>query len=248
MIRKMSWLGLVALLGTVGLVLPSAAEAPKTGDPAKQEAHANDVELLAQAYQLAEIAEKQKLPEAYVAAGGLVLKFKALTKGELGTLDAKPEVLDENDKPVKEKVETVKPESLDDIAQGFFDSAAGLAKEQKMAGEVKALTDAAKARKYDSGARGAIGGPRTIVRSLGAHKTHVYNIPVDTFSIFAVGFQSSGPTRCKMEHGGHVQFNQVVNNGTYTMQPKATKGGAKTFTITVSNGQKYPVTYRLWTN
>ena len=177
-----------------------------------------------------------------------MLKFKALTKGELGKLDLKPEVRDANDKPVKgARVETAKAESLDDIAQGFFDSAAGLAAEQQIADDVKALTKAAKARKYDTGARGASGGPRTMTRGLGAHQTHVYSIPVDVFAIFAIGFQSSAPTRCKMQYGDYVHFNQVVRSGNYSFKPKPT-APVKVYTITVHNGENFPVTYRLWTN
>src|ERR1700730_14424181 len=99
------WMGLAAVCAAVTLFVPlSPAEDAKPKPPsaeeaAKQATQAGDVELLAAAYRLAEIGEKHKSPEALVGAGSLILKLKAMTKGELGELALKPEVQDENDKP-----------------------------------------------------------------------------------------------------------------------------------------------------
>ncbi len=243
------WLGLVLLLGLAAPAVWSADQAPPSAAEARQEAQAKDVELLADAYRLAEFAETHKAPEAYVAAGSLIRKLKALTKGQIDQLDAKPEVLDENDKPVKgAKVETQKSESLDDIAQGFFDSASALGLELKLGPEVEALMKAAKARNYDRGARGAVGGPKWFTRALGPKQKHVYTIAFDTLTIASVGFQSSATTRCKMQIGGYTHFNQVVRVGNYTWKPKEDRGPVKIYTITVHNPHNSPVVYKLFTN
>lgn len=244
--RKTFWLGVVALLGAT--TLPSTADDPKPGDAAAQEAQAGDVELLAAAYQMAAIGEKEKLPEAYVAAGSLVLKLKARCKGEMGRLDVVPEVQDENDKPLKGvAVETQKSENLDDLAQEFFDAASALAKDPKTSAAVEALIKSAKTRTYAPGTRGAVGGPKWFTRVLGPHQTHVYKIPFDTYSVGSVGFQASAPTRCTMNIGGYVHFNQVVSVGNYTWQPKPDRE-VKTYTISVHNGRHVPVTYKVFTN
>src|SRR5262245_58459260 len=184
-----------AVLGLVGLMaLPLPAADPIPAAESRQEAHAGDVELLTEAYRLAEFAEKHKSPEAYIAAGGLVLKLKALTRGGLGELNVKPEVLDENEKLVPgARAEAQKPESLDELAQEFFDAASGLGAELRLSNQVEALVKAAKAREYAPGTRGAIGGPKWFVRPLGARQTHVYRIPFDTYTVGAIGFQSNFP-------------------------------------------------------
>lgn len=247
--RTLCWLELVAVLGLVGSAALLSAQAPQSAAEAKQEAQAKDVELLADAYRLAEFAETHKAPEAYVAAGSMILKLRALTKGEIGQLDAKPEVLDENEKLVKgAKVETQKPETLDDIAQGFFGSASALALELTISKEVETLIRAAKARNYDRGARGAVGGPKWFACPLGPKQTHVYNIPFDTYSIGSIGFQASATTRCKMQIGSYVHFNQVVRVGQYTWKPKEDRGPVKNYVITVHNPHNSPVTYKLFTN
>lgn len=252
MIGKRFWLAMVALLGaTAFLVPPSSADDPKPTNQARQEAQANDVELLAQAYKLAEFADKHKAPEAYVTAGALVLKLNAQTKGKLGKLEVKPEVQDEAGKLVKgAEAKTEEAEGLQDVAEGFLDQASKLAKDLKMSPEVEALIKAAKSRRYtdDLEKRGAIGGPKLVVRVLPPKQTHVYEILFDTYSIGALGFQASAPTRCKMQHGSSVHFNQLVTVGQYTWKPNQKAGPVGGFMVTVHNPHKVPVMYRLFTN
>jgi len=50
-----------------------------------------------------------------------------------------------------------------------------------------------------------------------------------------------------MQYGDYVHFNQTVRSGNYTFKPKPT-APVKVYTITVHNGENFPVTYRLWTN
>jgi hypothetical protein len=247
MTRPTFWLGLTAILGAAALALPAPADPPK-GDPAAQDAQAQEVELLAEAYRLAETGEKLKLPEAYVAAGSAILKLKALTHGKMGTLDAKPEILDEHDKPVPgAKADTLPTENLDDIAQNFFDSASKLGSDLHILKEVDAEVRSAKARTYATGTRGALGGPKWFVRGLGAHQTHVFNIPFDTYTVASIGFQSNLPVRLKMHIGGYVHFEQVLRVGQYTWKPRP-DAPVKTYTIVVHNPNNFALTYKLFTN
>jgi hypothetical protein len=251
MFHKLFWLGLAVLAATMTMLAPpSAADDPKSPTEARQEAQANGVELLAEAYRLAEFARTQKAPEAYVTAGSLLLKLHADTKGQIGELDVKPEVLDENDKPIADaKVETQKPQRFDALANDFFDSASALGVELKVSKEVEALIKAARSRRYtpDVETRGAVGGPKLIVRRLPPKQSHVYDIPFDTHSVGSIGFEASAPTRCKMAFGAYVHFNQVVRVGQYTWRPRP-KEPIRTFTITIKNQHDTPVTYKLFTN
>jgi hypothetical protein len=251
MTRKMFWLGPVALLGAMTLLAPpAAADDPKPAAEAKQETQAGDVELLAEAYRLRDFARGHKAPEAAVTAGALVLKLNALTKGEMGKLDAKLEVLDEKGNPVKgAKVATETPEGLDKAAEEFFDEATSLGRELGISAAVEAMRKAAKARRYTSDAekRGAVGGPKWVVRVLPAKQSHVYTIPFDTYTIGSIGFEASAPTRCKSQIGSYVHFNQVVRVGQYTWKPRPDQP-VKVYTITVHNHHNFPVTYRLFTN
>src|SRR5207248_2042458 len=123
----------------------------------KKEAGARAVELLAEAHRLAAIAEKDKMPEAYITAGSLVRQVKAMTAGaRKGKPDAKVQVRGKNDKPVKgAKVKAEKSKSLDAMAERFFDLADELGAQLNLTKEVKALIRAARAR--DTKARGRIG-------------------------------------------------------------------------------------------
>lgn len=238
-----------ALVAAVGLA-PAPASQPKPDPAAKEEANAGDVQLLTDAYKLAEFAEKSKSPEAYIAAGAMILKLKAVTKGEMGALDAVPEVLDMDEKPVKgAKVETKKSESLAEIADGFFESASALGLASNTSKEVEALIKKAKARDYTNGEekRGAIGGPKWALRGIGARQTHVYTIAFDTYSMAAVGFQATAPIRCRMTAGAYVHFDQHVSVGQYAWRPKQ-GAAARSVTITVHNNRNFPVTYKLFTN
>jgi hypothetical protein len=247
--RKLFWLGLATLLSLpVVQVSPSSADDKKPAALDKDEARAADVEMLTEAYRLAEIAEREKWPEAYIAAGSLVLKVKALCKGELGQFEPKIEVQDENGKPIPgAKVEARKPESLDSIAQDFFDAASALGKTLKVSPAVEALIKAAKARTYGPGTRGAVGGPKVFMRTLGPHQTHVFDVLFDTHSVGTIGFQSTAPTRCKMQIGDYVHFDQVVRVGNYVWKPRPDVP-RKAFAITVHNPQDVPVTYKVFTN
>lgn len=247
------WMGLTAVGAAVILFVPLSpaddvkSKPPSTDQADKQAAQASDVELLAAAYRLAEIGEKYKSPEALVAAGSLILKLKALTKGELGELALKPEVQDENDKPIEgAKVEVPKPESLEEIAQGFFDTASGLGTELKASHEVEAMIKAAKGRKYDAGARGAKGGPKVLTGTVGPHQTHTYHISFDAHAIAAIGFHASAPLRAKMIQGSQIHFDQVLATGEYRWMPQGKKGA--TVVITVQNPHKSKVTYQLFSN
>ncbi|QEL16261.1 hypothetical protein [Limnoglobus roseus] len=238
-----------ALVTAVALAPVPAADPPKA-DAATQEANAGDVQLLGDAYKLAEFAEKNKSPESYIAAGAMILKLKAVTKGEMGTLDAVPDVLDKDEKPVKgAKADAKKAEGLAEIADGFFESASGLGLATKTSKEVEGLIKAAKARDYTNGeaTRGAIGGPKVAIRVLGAYQTHVYTIPFDTYSLAAIGFQATAPLRCKMQIGSVVHFDQTVSVGQYVWKPRQNVA-VRTFTIVVSNPRNFPVTYKLFTN
>src|SRR5262249_24461983 len=145
------------------------------------------------------------------------------------------------------KVESRKPESLDDIAQDYFDSATRLGAELKMSKEVEALIKAAKARNYETGARGAVGGPKWFTRVLGPKQTHVYNMSFDVNSVGAIGCEASAPTRCKMVINDYVHFDQVVRIGQYSWKPRP-DWPIKTYTIMVHNHHDYPVTYKVFTN
>src|SRR5438128_2016830 len=97
MIRFCYGLSLVVAVSLAGEpALSPAADPPKSAAEARDEAQAQDVELLAEVYRLAEFAEKHKAPEAYITAGAMALKLKASTKGQIGQLDIKPEVLGED--------------------------------------------------------------------------------------------------------------------------------------------------------
>jgi len=233
------------------LVLPAPAEDPKpkppsTAEAAKQATQAGDVELLAAAYKLAEIGDKQKSPEALVGAGSLILKLKALTKGEMGELALKPEVQDEKGQPIAgAKVEAAKPESLEEIAQVFFDTASNLGKDLKMSDEVEALIKAAKARKYDESPRGAKGGPKWLTRTIGPHQMHVYNWPFHGHSLASVGVRGSAPLHTKMRTGDRIHFDGTTGVGQYSWVPQGTH---PTATISVQNPHNFKVSYQLFSN
>src|SRR5690348_12382501 len=92
--------GGVTLLSVLVLTATSAGGG---GDQAAAKAaQAGDIELLTAAFTLAETAQKFKLPEVYVAAGRLLLRFDKQTGGKVGNVDVKPIVEDENGKPVQD--------------------------------------------------------------------------------------------------------------------------------------------------
>jgi len=255
MVRMMLMAASVAILGAALAVLPSpAADPPKPAAPLsedkikEQETQAADVETYMTALKLAETGHEEKWPETLVTAGALLLKLDHQTKGAFGELKDKPSVLGEDGKPISDaEVKSIEPESVKSLADAYFDEATALAKDQKILKEITALIKTVKARKYTE-TRGAIGGPKWFVRPLGPKQTHVYNINFDTFSIASVGFSASAPTRCTMQTGTYVHFNQVVRTGQYTWKPSGNLGPVKTFTITVRNPQNVGVTYKLVTN
>jgi hypothetical protein len=246
MVRTLGVLG-VAMIFAAATLTARAADPPKSAEAGEQEARAQGAELLSQAYRLAEIGEKQQLPEAYVLAGSSMLMLNALTKGKLDPISEKPEVLDENDKPVagaKVKTETV---SLESIADGYFESASSLGLKQKRSAEIEALVKAAKACKYDAGKRGSVGGPQTISRSLAPHETHHYTFRFWNGATAAVGFNSSFTTRFKLAVSGNPLYAETGQFGNYTWVPRG-NAASKEFDVTVHNPHDRPITYRLFKN
>jgi hypothetical protein len=229
------------------LVIAAQGAGDKTDDA--QQAQAADVELLAEAHQLAETGQKLKVPEAYVAAGRLLLRLQKQTGGKLGKIDAEPKIEDDDGNPIKgAKAEVAQVESLEKTADNFFGDALALAVEQKNVEPVRALIKAVKDDPGGASERGAIGGPKLIARVIPPRQTHVWAIAFDTHSMAAVGFQATAPCRCRMvNQNGHEFFDQTVRSGKFVWQPRG-KSHLKGFMVTVHNPHKAPVTYRLFTN
>jgi hypothetical protein len=261
MMSKMKWLGLLALLAAAVLVLPAAADEDKAK---AKEAGARAVELLAEAQRLARIAEKEKMPEAYIAAGSLVRQVKAITTGaEEVKLDAKLQVRDKDDKPVKgAKVKAEKVKSLDAMAERFFDRADELAAQLNLTKEVKALIRSVKAldpeaRDPKPKGRGRIGGAFWQTYQLLPNQWHVWNITYDgnALAALAVMSQSSLRFRCRMEYivngkTERVYLDHPSTSHSYYLWSVDPKWQNRTYVITVRifNPNATAMTYLLSTN
>ena len=234
-------------------VLAFCADPPKPRESAAKKAQAEDVELLADAYRLAEFAEKHQAPEAYVTAGSLVLKLKARTKGQMARPTDQPQVADAAGKEIPNaRPEANPPESLDDIADGFFTAASALGVKLKTSAEVEALVKAARARAYapaDVETRGPVGGPRVYSYVLAPKATHTYHVPFDVYNLAAVGVQASGPVRCKMWQGPFQHYDQLVRVGKYVWKPQSPRNQETVnFGFSVHNPNNFPVNYTLLMN
>jgi hypothetical protein len=249
MIRKMKWPALLALLAAAALALPAAADEDKAK---AKEAGARAVKLLAEAHRLAAIAEKEKMPEAYIAAGSLVRQVKAITTGaEEVKLDAKLQVRDKDDKPVKgAKAELEKVESLDAMAKRFFDRADELAAQLNLAKEVKALTRSVKAldpKKRNPKGRGRVGGAFWESYQIAPYQWHVWSITYQRGprAGLAVVTQSRHNLRCLIEG---LRDETVPSFWQEWLPTPVTE--PKTFIVTVKiyNPNAFALTYLLSTN
>ncbi len=232
-------------------VKAKAAQPAKAGDgpaDAKAEGKVNAVETITEAYRLMDLAKERRLPEVYVAAGRL---FLILSKGvELAPLDSTPKVLTEDDKEVPATKDDAKTgPSFAALAEECLEQAEIVGAAQKQGATITALVKAVRANpQTDATERGALGGPRSIVRTIGGHQKHVHTIDFDTRTPGSIGFTASMPLRCHMEWNNFVHFNQVVRTGAYSWQPKGNVGPVKRYVVTVHNGSDGPAQYRLFTN
>ncbi len=228
-----------------------AAQPAKGGDgpaDAKAEGKVNAVETIAEAYRLMDLAKEKRLPEVYVAAGRL---FLLLDKNvELGKLDSTPKVLTEDDKAAPAATDDAKAgPSFAALADECLEQAELVGAAQKQGATFTTLVKAVRANpQTDAAERGALGGPRSIVRTIGGHQKHVHTIDFDTRTPGSIGFVASHPLRCHMEWNNFVHFNQVVRTGAYSWKPKENVGPVKRYVVTVHNGGDGPAQYRLFTN
>lgn len=247
-----------ALAGVVAAAPRSSSADPPT-DP-EVEKKIKTVQLLAEAYRTAELADTLKSPELYLAAADLVYRVKAglplgADKKDVTEFPAAadvPEVTDEDGKPIPgAKADPARPENLDHLLDDWKDTAGGLAAGLGIGTEFKTLWNKLKDRDYSKGvgARGALGGPKVINRTIGPKQTHTYTFSFLTHQPGAVAFQSTANCKVKMVivENKAVKFDAAVRVAQYTWVPQGANR-VKDFRVTVHNLQNAPVAYRVLTN
>lgn len=241
--RVLCALSFLVLCSLVGGAEPTADE--------KQAKQAEDIDLMIQAAQLADVGKRLKSPEAYLAAGSLLLQLEARTKASgFGTLNVKPTVLDDKDQPVAgARVETQKALPLKDMAEDHFDAASALGAELKLGKALDEAIKLAKTRPYDTGARGALGGPQRLVGVvLLPGQTHEYPLRFAPPAAASIGYTSSGPVRFSFSGPGSVSFSGKDVAGRFNWVPPANADG-KLYKVTIRNPSgKAAVAYTLLTN
>ncbi len=237
-----SWLAAVAISGA--LMVCVTASAQKGAGSADGQQVADVVEELGIAAQLAaygrgELNELTGLKdfnsaEALVAAGGITLRAHKETAGQLKASEAQ---VTEDGKAVA--VEG-KPASLEADAEALFDEA------RLIATDKTALEAKIKQAKMIT-ARGAIGGPRVISRTVNTGKTHTLHIGFEPNSRATVTMRGTGRTQFEVVgNGGNTLWHSQGSWGVFTWHTG--KGGEKNITVKVINRGGPPVAYSVITN
>ncbi len=239
-----------AMAASVALAASPAAQPPGEAKAEDKTPEVRAVEMIADAYQLMDIAKEKKLPEVYVGAGRLFLLLDEANKDKkLDPVKSKVEVQTEDGKPVAgAKTEGKPTRSFAKLADDCFTDARSLANEQKRGDEINKLIASIKANPLPVGTREAIGGPKLINQTIGAKQTHTHTIDFNSQKPGAIGFQAAAPLRCKMAYETYVHFDQVVRVGSYSWQPGKDTGAVRRYVITVHNHTNNPVEYKLFTN
>jgi hypothetical protein len=231
------WLaGIVIVAGLLAATLSDPATAQqkqgKQREQSQDELNAEVVTCIAAAGELKEFGEKYKAPEALIAAGSMLLRANAATKGKLEKLDA--EVTDENGKKLDvpaEKEQTLKQQAADLFDQALTMGAKGV--------DLQGLIKAAKGRKYPeppvktTKERGVVGGPKRISRAISAGAAHHYSIPFHSHQVGTVLVQSDHPVRFVVRQANKgVLTSSIVRNGNYSWRPSS-GGGTTLITVEI---------------
>ena len=236
---------LLCMVATMIVLVPVTGWAQKKKE-ANQEAEqicsiVEDVGLAAQlaAYGRGELNEVTglkdfKSAEALVAAGGLTLRLHKETAGQVKLSKA---TVKEDDKDVP--AEGAAP-SFEADAEALFDEARAMATDKAA---VEALIKEAKAIT----ARGAVGGPQVINRTVKSGKTHTLHVEFEPNSRAVVAMRGTGTTQFEVVGpNGKVLWHSKGSFGTY--QWHTGRGGNKDVTIKVVNRGGPPVSYNVTTN
>lgn len=231
----------------------NAAEEPAPLNPADVKAaeiRGSAVTDLTLSADLAAFARDAKSPESLIIAGGMLLRADKTFGGKFETLDAKP--VDAKGKPVEG--DAAKAGSLKEQAEALFDEARLMVSGDKAReASLAALIENSKKFGFggNDGARGAVGGPRRIVRVLNAGETHNYPMAFIGGLPAAVAMTSTGPARITFDitHvGGNNLFNLKGLNAMYNWVPPRDKDGQRKVTISLTNNGRNPTTYTLVVN
>jgi hypothetical protein len=243
------WLVAAVMAGSLGTNLIAEAQpkaAATDGEIAAAESTAKLVEELGTAAQLAAFGRGEmadvtglkgfKSPEALVAAGSIYLRAHKATGGKVQPSDAK---VMEDGKAVSEEAQAP---SMADDAEALFDEARALATTNGAA--IEALIKQAKSVE----SRGAVGGPRTITRTIKTGKTHNIDLTFDVRSPASVTMRGTGTTQFEVLNSrGKVMWHSKGTWGFYNWHP-GNGGGEKNVTVRVINGGGPPVSYTVTTN
>lgn len=243
------WVVAAGVAGSMGMSLVAVAQpkpaATEESNPAA-EATANLVEDLGTAAQLTAFGRGElesvtglkglKSPEALVAAGAIYLRAHKATGGKVQPSEAK--VMEDG----KAVADEGKIPSMAEEAEALFDEARALATTNGAA--IEALIKQAKATE----SRGAVGGPRTITRTIKTGKTHNIDLTFDVRSPASVTMRGTGTTQFEVLNSrGKVMWHSKGTWGFYNWHP-GNGGGEKNVTVRVINGGGPPVSYTVTTN
>jgi hypothetical protein len=202
------------------------------------ELSAKAVASIAKAAQLASIARGEmtedtvlgktfKSPELLVAAGGLLLQSAQVLGDEMDVIDEKGET---------DKSATTKPQSLKNRAKDLFDEAIAMVAGNKE--KAKAVNDLImKASTMKEESRGAVGKPRTVVRTLKPGETVVITIGFKPQTPATISYDTAGGARQRCEiigEKGRTIYDNTGPNGSHTWTP-AKDEGKRMITIRLTN-------------
>ncbi len=243
------WVIAAGVAGSLGMSLVAVAQPKPTtteaSNPAK-EATAKLVEELGTAAQLTAFGRGElsditglkgfKSPEALVAAGSIYLRAHKATGGKLQPSEAK---VMEDGKAVSEEGQAP---SMAEEAEALFDEARALATTNGAA--IEALIKQAKSVE----SRGAVGGPRTITRTIKTGKTHNIDLTFELHSPASVTMRGTGTTQFEVLNSrGKVMWHSKGAWGFYNWHP-GNGGGEKNVTVRIINGGGPAVAYTVTTN
>lgn len=239
MYRKLPWLCLLPAV-CLALALTSSAADRSDPDDAKPTPEGLAVEQVVTAFKLVEYGREQKAPEALITAAGMLRQVPE-------PRPLKAEVTTEGGEPLPKDAPAEKVKTLKEQADELFAEALEMTP-QNLRGPVRRLSDAAKARpepKPEAGTKGALGGPKTIVRVLNPKGTDVWRIPFVGGQPAIVGFRAARVCRISWEGpAGGVIGRDDCMVGRAAWMPVRTA----THTLRVRNLSPIPVAYSLFTN